>query len=212
MTSTWDPYGPHVEVMLLSNSWGMAISATFAEDGMEPETCHLWFTALSLKTCKCVCMHLCVCLCACMCISMHEGKGKSYQGTCYTAGNRTVSPRLVCLCVCVHVHMRVCKGGCAGYSGGILCVIRGTAASKCMRLLVINVSTFPLGMLMYSKMQMPFSSKPLSCIIWVNERSCIQWWSDGNLLEECHTASWENQFPRTVTGTSDCTTAGIWIP
>ena len=80
MTPSWGPYGPHVGATLLSNSGGMAISATFAEDGMEPETCHLCFTALPLKTCVCMCVRVSscvcvyVCLCACMCVSTHAGR------------------------------------------------------------------------------------------------------------------------------------------
>ena len=35
--------------------------------------------------------------------------------------------------------------GLGGCSDGILCVIRGRAASKCMRLLVINVTAVPFG-------------------------------------------------------------------
>lgn len=53
----------------------------------------------------------------------------------------------------------------------------------------------PLGMLMYSKMLIYFSAKPLSCIIGVNERWCTPWQWDGNLFLECHTVSWGKWIP-----------------
>lgn len=53
----------------------------------------------------------------------------------------------------------------------------------------------PLCMLMYSKMLMYFSAKPLSCIIWVNERWRTPWQWDWNLFLECHTVSWGKWIP-----------------
>lgn len=146
MTPSWGPYGPHVGATLLPNSGGMAISATFAEDGMEPETCHLCFTALPLKTCMCMCARELMRVCVCVRVCVHA---------CVSAcvkGGRIISRHLVrgrgwnCLTEARCVFVRVCeRGGGGGCSDGILCVIRGRAASKCMRLLVINVSAVPFG-------------------------------------------------------------------
>lgn len=67
MTPSWGPYGPHVGSTLLSNSARMAISTTFARDGIEPETCHLCFTVLSLKTRMCMYVHARMCVCMHVC-------------------------------------------------------------------------------------------------------------------------------------------------
>lgn len=107
MTPSWGPYGPHVGATLLPNSGGMAISATFAEDGMEPETCHLCFTALPLKTCMCMCARelmrvcVCACLCACMCVSMREGRENHITAPGSRQGVELPHRGKVCVCACV---------------------------------------------------------------------------------------------------------------
>lgn len=110
MTPYWGPYGPRVESMLLSVSGGKAISGTFAEDGMKPETCHLCFTALSLKTCMCA--HVLVCIHVC-----HHAwrQDVSHHGTCFAAGGRAAPSEKRCVCV-------QGRGGGGGDGGGILCV------------------------------------------------------------------------------------------
>lgn len=80
--SIWTSHWTHAAL----NSEGMAISTTFAKDGMKPGTCHLCFTALFLKTC--------MCMCTCMHISKQDGvEIKSYHSTCYTVGGRSTLPR-----------------------------------------------------------------------------------------------------------------------
>lgn len=90
-----------MDPMLFSNSGGIAISATFAEDGMEPETCHLCFTALSLKRC----MRMCVCVCdrvhACVSACMEGGRIVSRHLLRSRGWNCFTEARCgVCVCVC----------------------------------------------------------------------------------------------------------------
>lgn len=101
MTPSWGPYGPHVGATLLSNSGGMAISATFAEDGMEPETCHLCFTALVFEDMHVyVCACSSVCLCACMLTHMHGGRENHIMAPASQQGVGLLHRNKVCVCVC----------------------------------------------------------------------------------------------------------------
>jgi len=79
---------------------GRAISATFAEDGMESENCHLCFTALSWKTR--------VCMCACMRVGMHQGE-RGDHNTAPVSQQVVGVPHPNKVCVCL-------QGGGAGCS------------------------------------------------------------------------------------------------
>lgn len=108
MTSSRGPYGPHIGA-----SGGMAISTTFSEDGMEPETFHLCFAALSLKTSVSVCMYFLDSVSMCMHVYQHAWReGESYHGTCFPPGDCLTETRCVCMCVC--------KGGRAECNNAIL--------------------------------------------------------------------------------------------
>lgn len=77
--SRWLRCGVHMDPVgatLLPNSGRMAISTTFAEDGTEPETCHLCFTALPLKTWMCMCAHVY----RCVCVSVHACVSACMEG------------------------------------------------------------------------------------------------------------------------------------
>lgn len=108
-----DPVG----AALLYNSGGMAISTTFAEDGVGPETCHLSFTGRPLKTCThqrlCLCdvrvglgKHVRVWVCARACVCVCD-TGEPYHDTCFTEGGQAAS-LWQGACVCMRVFVRVC--------------------------------------------------------------------------------------------------------
>lgn len=114
---------------------GRAISATFAEDGVEPETCHLCFSAPSLKAR--VRTHVRARVSACQhalgvgrIISRHLLR-RRWRGPPHRDN------------VSVRAHGRGGEGRVVPI--GILRVIRGKAASKCMWLLIINVTADPFG-------------------------------------------------------------------
>lgn len=95
ITSSRGPYGPHIGA-----SGGMAISTTFAEDGMEPETCHLCFAALSLKTSVSVCMYFLDGVSMCMHVYQHARReGESDHGTCFPPGDCLTETRCAHVCV-----------------------------------------------------------------------------------------------------------------